>query len=285
MSKITSYTRPAGAKEAVGVLARFKGRAVIFGGGTGLVKSLPSGVTAVADLKYAGLSYIKRDSKFLTIGACTTFTDLLQSPVIRNWAGGLVYEAAYRISSHLIRNMGTLGGNMVRPYPFNHFPVVLAALNASAVVARPGKTETVPVEKLFEKPYAEELGRKWVLVEFKIPAGTEKFSGVFDKVAKTESSWENIMLCAAVLEHKGGVCRSLRVALGAAVAKATVLPAAEAVLAGKKITAELACEAGGKAAAQAGQFNSLSAPAQYKKEIAPVVIRRCILAAAGQGAR
>lgn len=280
-AKITAYLRPVGAREAVAAMSKFRGRAVLFGGGTALMPNLPEGVSAVADLRYAGMSYIKTDADFLTIGAGTTFTELLESDVIKNWAGGIIYDAAYRVSSHLIRNMGTIGGNMVRPCPFNHFPAVLAALGASAVIVRPAKTETIAVEKLHSKSYAEALGRRWVLSEFRIPAETAGFFGAFDKVAKTASSWESIMLCAVVMEVKGGVCKSARVVLGAAVPKAVLLPAAEKVLKGKKITAELAAEAGAKAAAGAAPFNSLCAPASYKKDIAPVVVRRCILAAYG----
>lgn len=285
MSKITAYVRPLNSKQAVSALAKFKGKAVVFGGGTTLVKAMPAGVAAVLHLQDAGLSYIRKDAKFLTIGAATTFTELLESPVIENWSGGLIRAAAYRVSSHLIRNMGTIGGNMVRPCPFNHFPVTLAALGASAVVVKPGKTETVPVEKLSAKPYSEQLGRKWLATEFKIPAATETMTGVFDKVAKTENSRENIMLCAVVADMQNGVCKALRVALGAAVPRAVVLAAAEEIVKGKTVTAELARRAAEKAAAQAGRFNAFGAPARYKKDIAPVIIRRCILAAAGQGAR
>ncbi|MFA6582863.1 MAG: FAD binding domain-containing protein [Elusimicrobiaceae bacterium] len=278
MNKINTYIRPESAKAAAAALADCKGKAVLLAGGIQIVKTMPPGVTAVVDLRDARLSYIKKEAACLKIGAGTTFSEMVASPVIKKWAGGMMHKAALRVSSNMIRNMATVGGSIVRPYPFNHFPAVLYALDAKAVIVLKGKTSKVAIAEIFEKELGSELGRTAVLSEIQIPAGTEKWNGVFDRVAKTESSWENIMICAAAAEIKGGVCKNIRLALGSALPKPVRLLKAEKSLSGKKITDILASQAGDIGAGEAGSFNSVSAPSEYKRQIAPAVIKRCVLA-------
>jgi len=76
---------------------------------TGKGMPLPTGlvdITTIADLKG-----VKAGGSGLTIGAATTLTDLIESADVQK-SIPLLSEAAKTVASPLIRNFGTLGGNI-----------------------------------------------------------------------------------------------------------------------------------------------------------------------------
>jgi len=280
MNKISTYHFPSQVKEASAVLAKLKNRAVVLAGGTMLTKSIPAEAEAVVDIRNLGLDYIKAEKAFLRIGAGVTFTKMLGSDVLKSWAGGVLYDAAFRISSHLVRNMGTVGGNIVRAFPFNHLPPILLALDAQAVVMENGKSRTCPFAELYDKKLSAALGRTALLVEIKIPAASKNLAVHFEKFAKAASMWESIALVCCAVEVKNGKCARIAVAVGSAVPRAKRLPTVEKLLLGNELTAAAVHHAAASAVKDAGTFTSVQASAAYKSEILPVLVERAILSAA-----
>ncbi|NLO91555.1 MAG: hypothetical protein GX410_06145 [Elusimicrobia bacterium] len=278
MHKLDRYCLPSTLKEAVAELNAPGRKAVLFGGGTLAVKTLPPSADTAVDSRLLKLNYVKTDSKYLTIGAGTTFTELLEKPAVKTWASGILHQAAFAISSRMVRDMGTLGGNLVRPYPYNHFPCLLLALDAQAVVAFKGKTQTVPLAELWSPKLMPLLGTKAILTEVKIPASSKNLSAIFEKFSKTESMWESYAIVTVAMEKKAGVCRSAAIALGSAVPTAMRFPKAEALLAGKTIDETLAEQAAAQAAAA---LPKLTQPekADYVRGLVQVLVRRAILQA------
>jgi xanthine dehydrogenase YagS FAD-binding subunit len=103
--------------EAVSALKQYKGRALVIAGGTDLLGCLRDGIwpdqpKAIINLKtIPGLSYIREGANMLKIGVLTTLTDIAESALIKNRFAVLA-EAAFRTASPLLRNLGTLGGNI-----------------------------------------------------------------------------------------------------------------------------------------------------------------------------
>jgi xanthine dehydrogenase YagS FAD-binding subunit len=104
-------------EEALTLLTRYKGTAVLNAGGTDLVPTLKGEhllcyPEAVINIKtIAGLAYIREDKEVLRIGALTTLSDMARSPLLRKHYLALS-EAAYSIATPQVRNMATLGGNL-----------------------------------------------------------------------------------------------------------------------------------------------------------------------------
>src|SRR6202165_2735189 len=112
---------PTTVTQAVGLLDQLGANGKVLAGGSDLVGGilkdwvtgkgmpLPSAlvdITAIPDLKG-----IKADGTGLTIGAATTLSELIESADIQKTIP-LLSEAAKTIASPLIRNFGTLGGNI-----------------------------------------------------------------------------------------------------------------------------------------------------------------------------
>jgi xanthine dehydrogenase YagS FAD-binding subunit len=101
--------------EAAAVLR--KSHASLMAGGTDLLGTmrfeiLPNYPEAVVNLKsIPGLAYIKEEGGMLKIGALTRLEDISQSDIVNSKYAALA-QAASRVATPHIREMGTLGGNI-----------------------------------------------------------------------------------------------------------------------------------------------------------------------------
>jgi xanthine dehydrogenase YagS FAD-binding subunit len=108
---MTAYARPASLDEALELLAH-PGAAVL-AGGTDLAGQVDRGLTAPSlyvDLQGAGLGGIRARQGGLEIGATTTLAEVASAELLEPYAA--VATAAGLAASPLLRNQGTVGGNL-----------------------------------------------------------------------------------------------------------------------------------------------------------------------------
>ena len=108
--------RPWNLDAAVAALGRFGVDAKLVAGGTDLIPSMNQGLFAprvLLDLKgLRDLCFIRFDpERGLTVGALATISALTDSPVIARHFP-VLHAAARNVASPLLRNMGTVGGNL-----------------------------------------------------------------------------------------------------------------------------------------------------------------------------
>ena len=107
----TAYARPASVDEALALLTQ-EGAAVL-AGGTDLAGQIDRGIRTPAllvDLQDVGLGEVSADGEGVRIGATVTLADLARSELIEPYAA--VATAAGLAASPLLRNQGTVGGNL-----------------------------------------------------------------------------------------------------------------------------------------------------------------------------
>ena len=113
--KAFSHTNAKTLAEASAALAA--GHAEIIAGGTDLIgrlkdNILPTYPTALINIKtIPGLDYIKEEGGVLKIGATTRLADIAAHPVIKLKYTALA-QAAGRVATPHVRDMGTIGGNI-----------------------------------------------------------------------------------------------------------------------------------------------------------------------------
>ncbi|HEX5582567.1 FAD binding domain-containing protein [Gaiella sp.] len=108
---MSTYARPAGLDEALALLAG--DGAAPLGGGTDLAGQVDRGIrepSLLVDLRDAGLGAIDAADAGLRVGATVTLAELAASPLIEPYAA--VSHAASLAASPLLRNAGTVGGNL-----------------------------------------------------------------------------------------------------------------------------------------------------------------------------
>ena len=108
---VTGYARPSSLEDALALLA--EDGAAPLGGGTDLVGQLDRGIrppATLVDLREAGLGGIEQANGGLRIGASVRLAELAASPLAEGYAA--VRTAASLAASPLLRNMGTVAGNL-----------------------------------------------------------------------------------------------------------------------------------------------------------------------------
>jgi len=108
---MSTYARPASLDDALALLA--DDGAAPLGGGTDLAGQVDRGIrmaTLLVDLRDAGLAAIEGRDGGLRIGATVTLAALAASPLVAPYTA--VARAASLAASPLLRNVGTVGGNL-----------------------------------------------------------------------------------------------------------------------------------------------------------------------------
>lgn len=155
----------------------------------------------------------------------------------------------------------------------------LVALDAVVVTTQ----RRIPIEKFFV-PTTVDITKEHVLAEGEIiteifiPAAAKGWKNAYREAGERDSQDWALVSAAVTLDLDGGTVKSARVALGAVAAVPYRVPAAEAALVGKKITAVNAAKAAEAAFAQAKPFTDNA----YKVPLGRTILKRAILAAAGE---
>src|SRR5206468_697233 len=69
----------------------------------------------------------------------------------------ILSDAAYEIADPLVRNMGTVGGNVSHGDPANDLPACMLALGAHFVVRSPTGTRTIPAKEFYQDTFVTAL--------------------------------------------------------------------------------------------------------------------------------
>jgi carbon-monoxide dehydrogenase medium subunit len=228
---------------------------------------------------------IRREGDHLSIGALTLHAEVGASQLVRQTVPALA-EAAEVIGDVQVRNRGTIGGSAAHADPGADFPVILAALNASFVVASRSGTRMIPVDEFFVDFFTTALGPDEILTEINVPLPPSGASMAYAKLGNPASGY--VVVSSGVLLAFGptGECTSAREAIGGIQATSFRAAAVEEALQGQRIVAEIIGSASARAAEGADVFGDLYASADYKRQLAAVYVRRALEAATSRnGAR
>jgi xanthine dehydrogenase YagS FAD-binding subunit len=160
--------------------------------------------------------------------------------------------------------------------------VALVALDAKFRIVGPAGERTLAAADFFKLPSdnpAREnvLANDEVLAEIRLPAAKSGLRSTYNKIMDREAWTHAVISVAAVLEMDGQVCKSAHVVLGGVAPIPWRVPQVEAMLAGKRITPELAAQAGAAAIEGARPLGKN----QYKVPLTQAVVKQTLVALAG----
>lgn len=165
---------------------------------------------------------IRGDRATLRIGALTTYTELIASPLVRRRIPMLV-AAAKEIGGKQIQHRGTIGGNIANASPAGDSLPVLAAANATIILESAGGERRVGFADFFTGYRASVRRADELITAIEIPPieGRQYWRKVGTRRAQAISK----VMCAAVRGPE------IRIALGSVGPTVVRLPQTEAVLA------------------------------------------------------
>ncbi len=273
------YHRPGTLDEAVKLLSSHGDQAKVLSGGMSLLPMLKLRLASFAHLvdigRIPGLDYIKEEGGFLKIGAMTRQATLERSDLIRTQYP-ILADAVPLIADPLVRNRGTVGGNVANGDPGNDQPAIMLALGATFVARGPKGERSVPAGQFYKGLYSTALAPNEILTEIRIPAPPPKSGGAYAKLKRKTGDFA--VAAAAVqltLNAKGAIERA---AIGLTNAALTPVEAGDAAkfLTGKMPDEKTIAEAAKMAAAKSSPSADRRGSVEYKKEMARVLTARAL---------
>lgn len=197
----------------MGLLA--DGESEILGGGTYLIGRRTRRAARLIDLERLGLDYIDEDEDGIKFGAMTRLQDLVENELFRRLSLGMVSEAALATSpSWMLRNMSTVGGEIVQRSRHSALVVALLALDAEVTLATTSGLRRLSLSD-FDREFVDDAGPT-IVTEVGIRALNENARGAFRTLAQLPSQ-QPISAAAVRLMFDGSRVCETRAAIGSSV--------------------------------------------------------------------
>lgn len=273
------YFAPASVDEAVKLLDRFGGEAKVLAGGQSLLPVMKLRLAepkALVDInRIADLSYIREDTKFLRIGAIARTNDVNDSQLIRA-RYPILSDAAHEIADPLVRNMGTVGGNVSHGDPANDLPACMLALGAQFVVRGPNGERTIQAGDFYQDTFVTALESNEILTEVQIPKARSFQGNAYVKLEKRVGDFPIVGVAANLHLGAKGTIESAGIGLTAVGPTALKATEAEQNLVGKAPDDAAFDDAAKLCQRIAKPTSDLRGPAEYKAAMVRVLARRAL---------
>ncbi len=294
----------------------------IIAGGTDLVPSMRQKLFEpefVVDLRQvAELKGIRQKGSEVEIGALTALSEIEHSALLRDRYPVLT-EAAATVASPVLRNMGTIGGNIcldTRCLWYNQSltwrkgcgfcikkdgnichvapggtkcwaafsadtPPALLCLNAEIEIAGPSGTRRLALSDFYtgDGENYRKLQPNEILTRIFLPESTAGYRGIYRKLRVRGSIDYPLAGVAVALKRSNGHVTDARVALTAVNPAPVVVKGAGELLEGKAMNEALAEEIGDLAARTAKPLTTSALTPEYRREMIRVFTKRAVLAA------
>ena len=272
------YFAPSTVQEAISLLVQHGHGAKILAGGQSLIPamrfrlSLPEVIIDINRL--TDLQYIREEGNILAIGALTRESKLEESTLVQQ-GYHLLADVAQVIADPIVRNMATIGGNLVHADPANDHPAVMLAYGAEVVAVGPKGTRTIPIDNFFIGLFESALSSDEILTEIRIPKPVAGSGYAYLKMERKVGDYA-ISAAAVNLTMKGDMCAGARIGLTNVNSTPMRAKHAEQALIGKRLTDEVIEAAGKAAAAECDPSADLRGSVDYKRDITRVLTKRAI---------
>lgn len=285
MTDRLSYTRAESIAHAVTLLNEPGTRCRVLAGGTDLVLLLREErdlCDRVVDITLTPeLHAIRREGDVVTIGAGATFSEIVESPIVRETAPLLV-EACHSVGAPQIRNMGTLGGNVANAAACADSLPALVCLDAVAHVMTPGGELQWPVSEFVVRPNRTKLPAGALLTAISYVTPPTPNRGVFLKLGRRNALAISRLTVAALgrLDEAGKVLE-IRLVPGSATPQIRRFPKAEGHLLGQVATVALCEEAAHIAVQEMTEITGRRWSSEFKEPALYSMVARALLHVCG----
>lgn len=315
--------RPRSVEEAVGYLAKHANNLRVLAGGTDLIPSMRQKLFEpeyVLDLRHiVELRGIRPQERVgVEIGALATLNSIEHSDFLRKHYSVLTAAAA-TVASPVLRNMGTIGGNIcldTRCLWYNQSltwrkacgfcikkdgdlchvapggtkcwaafsgdtPPALLCLNAEVEIAGPSGTRRLALREFYTGAgdNYRKLQPSELLTRVFLPESSADYQGIYRKLRVRGSIDYPLAGVAVVVKRSNGHVSDARLALTAVNPAPLLVKGATQLLSGKIVDEALAEAVGELAAKTAKPLTTSALTPEYRREMIRVFTKRAVLAA------
>lgn len=183
------YYKPDSIDDALSLLEKYGKKAKILAGGTDLIVHLKENLIkpeVIIDIKgIENLNQIKESDDEIFIGSLVTFTELMESDMIKENFPAL-WQSASKVASVGIRNRATLTGNICSAVPSLDSAPALLIYDAKILVKSLKEEREISIHDWFIAPRKTALKSDEIVIGIKITQLLKKHYGNYEKLGRYE---------------------------------------------------------------------------------------------------
>ncbi|MBN2031707.1 MAG: xanthine dehydrogenase family protein subunit M [Deltaproteobacteria bacterium] len=275
------FHEPETLKEAAAILSGIGEPTSILAGGTDLLVNMKKGKASPRHLVSLGrvreLKKTARDGESLRIGACVTVAELREEREIKDDFDGL-FRGAGLLGSPLIRNLATVGGNIVTARPAADLPPPLIAYGATIELVKDNGERILSLEDFIKGPGETSIEPGEILSGIILREPPLYSGGGYVKLGMRKALEISLVNVATffALDGPSGPIQKARVVLGSVGPTPIRSLRAEEILTGERPDEALFEKAGEAAANDAKPIDDFRASAEYRSEMVKLLTRKAL---------
>ena len=277
MSYTPAVYSPATLADAYRALAERGGPLKIIAGGTDLMVLMNAHLLDAAELldiwRVDELRGIADEGESLRIGALTTYTQLIGSPLVRRNAPALV-AASRTIGAIQIQNRGTIGGNIVNASPAGDSLPVLAAYDAELEIGSARGKRSVAFNQFYTGYRRTVLEPDEMVVAVRLPKLSAGERDFFWKVGTRRAQAISKVVMAAKAKVTGKVIESIGIGIGSVAPTIIRAPRTESLLTRASLSPEIIQQAREMIITEAQPITDLRSTQHYRRSVTGNVLTK-----------
>jgi carbon-monoxide dehydrogenase medium subunit len=260
-------------EHAIELLGRHGEEAKLLAGGQSLLNFMKlrfARPSALVDIgRISELEYVRDDGDRLAVGALTRYEDAHRDETLWRHCPLLAHTAG-EVGDPQVRHMGTIGGAVAHADPASDVPAALVALDADIVVRGPAGERTVAARDFFKSQFETDLGPQDLVTEVRVPK-VEGRGWSYMKFHPRAQDWAIVGVAALVERSNGGIGKASVTLTNMGPVPLRASGVEQALAAGEDVT-----QAAQAAAEGTSPVTDPFASAEYRRYLAPILVRRAI---------
>jgi carbon-monoxide dehydrogenase medium subunit len=264
---------------SLSILDKYQERAKIIAGGTDLKLLLedefihPDFLIDISMIP--NLNTISEIGGKLVIGATATLSNIEKSHHVINNAL-ILSEAAGRVGSPQIRNLGTIGGNLCNSSPAADTVTPLIVLGAELKFRNINEEKMIATEDFFKGVKKNILGTSDILTEIHIPAQPPRTGTAFMKFSRGNGPDLSLVNVSVKLTINDGKVSDSRIAFGAVAPTPIRARQTEETIIGNELEDDVLREAGEVALREVNPITDVRTSRDHRLDLCSVLLKRAL---------
>ena len=270
---------PTSLEEVYELLAERGPRAKIIAGGTDLMVALNAKSLAAREFidiwRLNELRGIDDEGETIRIGALTTYTQLIRSPLIQLSVPTLV-EASRTIGATQIQNRGTIGGNIVNASPAGDSLPVLSAFDAEVEIGSIRGVRRVSFNNFYTGYRQTVMEPDEILLAVRLRKSKPNERSFFFKVGARRAQAISKVVMAVKVGTTGAEINSISIALGSVAPVVIRAFQTETLLTNAILNATIIEQARSTVSQEIAPITDVRSTEQYRRAVTGNVLARVL---------
>jgi aerobic carbon-monoxide dehydrogenase medium subunit len=277
-----AYHAPQSLEQALELLAEHGDEGKLLAGGQSLVPAMNFRLARPAVLidinRIAALDFLATEDRLLRIGSLARHV-AFEKPLTGGPLRALLPQIARHVAHLPIRMRGTFAGSLAHADPAAEWSLVAVTVGATIVARSTAGERTIAAEDFFRTAFTTALRPDELITEVRLPLPGDDWRCGFVEFSRRKGDFALAMALTAV-RVEGERIVEARIGIGGAEHRPRRIEAAERLVAGETVRADLLDEAGVAVAAVVEPVEDIHASAEYRRDLIRVMTRRALEGAA-----